>query len=619
MRPFQSALVALARSLSLSPPKNTTNSSSIAMASDTDLIIAAAALMLFLLLLLFVLAIRPWRFFLSSPYSRVSTRPIRADDLERPLFTEDIGVVQVHSNLAKKSDLGEINLQVDGNLNVSRSNVLVGEQQISQMAILIAMLSLALTFYLKSSGDSLVLDVISDPSEDPSIGQTLKRIFVASQPTDVLENVSSTSLRAYIGFSYSTNNICLPFFLKSAGSVLNLEVISGLCRGLCYSRESTSGLPLTIGRVPPSDLLLKDNEVSGKHALIDWNVDKSRWELVDVGSLNGTLLNNQTVHHNLALRQRSEPVELATADVITFGATSKVVVQILPLVEHQIPFRVGMASDPMAMWRGGKVLPMEDVCVYQWPLPGSEQFGLFCIFDGHGGSDAAKDVSIMLPEIVADLLSNSEIKGHVLKVSDASEVLTNAFSMTEASLNHQYEGCTATVLLVWGDHNREFFIQCANVGDSACFVNVSGKEIVMTEDHRVTSLVERTRLKEAGRPLGDGEKRLWGFNIGRMLGDKFLKEQDTRFSSKPYVSAVVHIKEESPAFVILASDGLWDVISVKRATQLVLHMKERFGDDSAKKIANDLLNEARNKRTRDNTSLIFLDFGKRTASCNIDL
>ncbi|KAK1317031.1 Protein phosphatase 2C 70 [Acorus calamus] len=567
------------------------------MASDTDLIISAAALMLFLLLLLFVLAIRPWRFFLSSPYYRVSTRPIRADDLERPLFTEDIGVVQVHSNLAKKSDLGEINLQVDGNLNVSRSNVLVGEQQ-SQPG----------DSRLRQS-DSLVLDVISDSLEDLSVGQTLKRAFVASQPPDGLKSVSSTSLRGDGNGRHPTEQ----------RSVINLEVISGLCRGLCYSRESTSGLPLTIGRVPPSDLLLKDNEVSGKHALIDWNADKSRWELVDMGSLNGTLLNNQTVHHNLALRQRSEPVELATADVITFGATSKVVVQILPLVEHQIPFRVGMASDPMAMWRGGKVLPMEDVCVYQWPLPGSEQFGLFCIFDGHGGSDAAKDVSMMLPEIVANLLSNSEIKGHVLKVSDASEVLINAFSMTEASLNHQYEGCTATVLLVWGDHNREFFIQCANVGDSACFVNVSGKEIVMTEDHRLTSLVERNRLKEAGRPLGDGEKRLWGFNIGRMLGDKFLKEQDTRFSSKPYVSAVVHIKEESPAFVILASDGLWDVISVKRATQLVLHMKERFSDDSAKKIANGLLNEARNKRTRDNTSLIFLDFGKRTASCNIDL
>jgi len=32
-----------------------------------------------------------------------------------------------------------------------------------------------------------------------------------------------------------------------------------------------------------------------------------------------------------------------------------------------------MASDPMAMRRGGKRFPMEDVCYYQWPLPGLDQ------------------------------------------------------------------------------------------------------------------------------------------------------------------------------------------------------------------------------------------------------
>lgn len=38
-----------------------------------------------------------------------------------------------------------------------------------------------------------------------------------------------------------------------------------------------------------------------------------------------------------------------------------------------IPFGVGMASDPMSMRRGGKKLSMEDVCYYQWPLPGLDQ------------------------------------------------------------------------------------------------------------------------------------------------------------------------------------------------------------------------------------------------------
>lgn len=41
--------------------------------------------------------------------------------------------------------------------------------------------------------------------------------------------------------------------------------------------------------------------------------------------------------------------------------------------ESQVPFGVGVASDPMALRRGGKKLPMEDVCYYQWPLDGIDQ------------------------------------------------------------------------------------------------------------------------------------------------------------------------------------------------------------------------------------------------------
>jgi hypothetical protein len=37
--------------------------------------------------------------------------------------------------------------------------------------------------------------------------------------------------------------------------------------------------PITLGRVPPNDLVLKDSEVSGKHARINWNAKVSFQEL----------------------------------------------------------------------------------------------------------------------------------------------------------------------------------------------------------------------------------------------------------------------------------------------------------------------------------------------------
>lgn len=66
--------------------------------------------------------------------------------------------------------------------------------------------------------------------------------------------------------------------VRSAGSILTLEVISGPSRGARYSVQSTnkSKLPLILGRVSPSDVLVTDSEVSGKHAKINWNLNV-RW------------------------------------------------------------------------------------------------------------------------------------------------------------------------------------------------------------------------------------------------------------------------------------------------------------------------------------------------------
>lgn len=45
---------------------------------------------------------------------------------------------------------------------------------------------------------------------------------------------------------------------------------------------------------------------------------------------------------------------------------------------------------------------------------------------------------------------------------------------------------------------------------------------------------------------------LVGLNLARMLGDKFMKQQDSRFSSEPYISPVMHIDRGSAAFALMA-------------------------------------------------------------------
>ncbi|XP_059450920.1 protein phosphatase 2C 70 isoform X1 [Corylus avellana] len=565
-------------------------------------IVGALLLMLVLALILFVIfACKPWRFFSSSSFSSRS-RTIKVADLDRPLVSDDIR--NEINELPRDYDLEGACPQNEGHFHSPWNYRLIHKQRLPPVSPHI------------TQGDSLVLEVISDPTEDVLVGQTLKRPLASDHLVDVLKH-GRQSLEDDRFQEFVHNDIL------DQRSCLTLEVISGPSRGIRCSVQSinTSKLPLTLGRVSPSDLLLKDSEVSGKHAMINWNLNKMKWELVDMGSLNGTLLNSRSINHpDSGSRHWGDPIELASGDIITLGTTSQLYVRIMSQTECQIPFGVGVASDPMSLRRGGKKLPMEDVCYYQWPLPGMDQFGLFGICDGHGGAGAAKYASKILPEMVAATLSDSLKRERVLSLCDASDVLRDAFSQTEACMSHCYEGCTATVLLVWADGDENFFVQCANVGDSACVMNVDGKQIKMTEDHRITSYSERRRIEETGEPLKDGETRLCGLNLARMLGDKFLKQQDSRFSSEPYISQVVHIHRASGAFALLASDGFWDVISVKKATQLVLQTRERHstGADSAENIANFLLSEARTLRTKDNTSIIFLDFDTTSISCKVD-
>lgn len=109
--------------------------------------------------------------------------------------------------------------------------------------------------------------------------------------------------------------------------------------------------------------------------------------------------------------------------------------------------------------------------------------------------------------------------------------------------------------------------------------SIEGQQVKMSEDHRIASYTERLRMQAAGEPLKDGETRLCGnlefyissraynyvyhsylanldarsgLNLARMLGDKFLKQQEARFSSEPYISQVVCMNSESRDFAIMA-------------------------------------------------------------------
>ncbi|KAG0556420.1 hypothetical protein KC19_11G052200 [Ceratodon purpureus] len=421
-----------------------------------------------------------------------------------------------------------------------------------------------------------------------------------------------------------------PSNLNPQNCKIQLEVVAGPVAGLRAEKQVVgSNAVLTIGRMAQNDLVINDPEVSGKHVVISWNAKLSKWELVDMGSLNGTLVNSipaGAAHKaNSSVRQRGRPTALANGDTIVLGSSSNVLVRIVAshLSITSAPFEVGVASDAMSHRRGGRPLPMEDVTLCEWPLRGAQEvpFGIFCVFDGHGGSAAAEEASRLMPQKMAELLAVEETRMGVLTKNEASDVLRTAFQNTEEALDYPYEGCTATVLLLWPDATSGFLAQCANVGDSHCIVSNGDHQLLMTEDHRLTSKDERLRLLESGKELKEGENRLAGMNIARALGDKFLKEEEAAFSAEPYISDVFRLSGDGLGLVVMASDGLWDVLSTRRALQLAVEARERTVEGgvkssqaSAQGIAKMLVDQAREKRTKDNTSVVVIDFVTKSRS-----
>ncbi|GIL78322.1 hypothetical protein Vretimale_7674 [Volvox reticuliferus] len=155
-------------------------------------------------------------------------------------------------------------------------------------------------------------------------------------------------------------------------------------------------------------------------------------------------------------------------------------------------------------------------------------------------------------------------------IDSQRKLLRDTFLLTDKYMSME-EGCTATLIMLDANPVQEgWMLQSANVGDSsAVLVNFSrGTWCKLTEDHRIaSSSSERQRLAAMGHVV---RNRLYGLNISRMLGDRFLKEEDLGFLAEPYVSVAAQVGPSDHAVLVVASDGLWDVLPEERAATMLL-------------------------------------------------
>jgi len=227
------------------------------------------------------------------------------------------------------------------------------------------------------------------------------------------------------------------------------------------------------------------------------------------------------------------------------------------------------------------------------------------IYDGHGGEESA--------QIVQKKLHYSIFNNGKWKEKNFEEAITEGFMSTDRIViqrtNHRLDssGSTAVIALIV-DHT----LYIANVGDSEAIIAIKEGQSsdlrtqIVTNLHRASNIDEKKRVLQLGGNFLFG--RLGGtLSVTRAFGDFEFKEPKSKanfVTSKPFINKI----ELTPAhkFLVLASDGLWDVFDKEDVTKFVV--TAHSNGLNAKQIAQMLVEEAIKKGSMDNVSAIITIF-----------
>lgn len=198
------------------------------------------------------------------------------------------------------------------------------------------------------------------------------------------------------------------------------------------------------------------------------------------------------------------------------------------------------------------------------------EFHYFGVYDGHGCSHVAMKCKDRLHELVKEELEKTEATTEWKIAMERSfnrmdkEVI--AWNKTALGPNCRCElqtpecdavGSTAVVAIVTPDK-----IIVANCGDSRAVLCRTGRAIPLSNDHKPDRPDELSRIQAAGGRViyWDGPRVLGVLAMSRAIGDNYLKPY---VNCEPEVTLTDRTAEDD--CLILASDGLWDVVSNETA------------------------------------------------------
>jgi protein phosphatase 2C family protein 2/3 len=216
-----------------------------------------------------------------------------------------------------------------------------------------------------------------------------------------------------------------------------------------------------------------------------------------------------------------------------------------------------------------------------FPYANNSRMALFAAYDGHG--DGGEHVSqFALHEIPRRLEQHEDfLKGDFEKALKEVFVSVDKDLTVENDIEPLYSGCTACVALL-----KDKMLHLSNAGDSravmACQSNINGKTVYkaldLTVDQNPDSPGEQERIEQMGGfvsppPEPGLSARVWldcnysqiGLAMSRSLGDHAVKSIGV--IATPVVTK--HELSENDAFMIIATDGVWEFLSSQQAVDMV--------------------------------------------------
>ncbi|XP_010688319.2 protein phosphatase 2C 56 [Beta vulgaris subsp. vulgaris] len=237
----------------------------------------------------------------------------------------------------------------------------------------------------------------------------------------------------------------------------------------------------------------------------------------------------------------------------------------------------------------------------------------FGVFDGHGGTEVADYCAEKMHEVIAEEL-NREITDGSEWQNKWKEAFSSGFKraddqvVSEARASEMV-GSTAVVAVVSGCQ-----IILSNCGDSRAVLCRRTQTIPLTVDHKPDRADELSRIEgEGGRVINwHGARVLGVLAMSRAIGDRYMS---------PFIIPVPEVtfmtRSDEDECLILASDGLWDVMSNEEVSEVARRILRRMrrmvsGDTSpAQAVADNLRQRALSKNSPDNISIIVVDLKSR--------